>query len=116
MKAILSFTLLLLAAVPVLAAGPADLQPAAGTASGAEESTAQLPADAAWTWALSDTETALETVLFQSDVDATSGCSASTRCLDGHIISCTGENFCFSEGLCFIYCDGVRGVCNNPCF
>lgn len=41
------------------------------------------------------------------------GCSASTRCTDGTVISCSGTSTCFSAPTCFVYCDGFSYTCTS---
>src|ERR1700730_9189143 len=48
----------------------------------------------------------------------TSSCSATTTCLCGGIVSCSGST-CSKGGGCFVVCDGVehdcRGCSRHPC-
>ena len=45
---------------------------------------------------------------------AFAACSASTTCVDGQVVSCTGTTSCVSKcGL--VNCDGSKKKCNVPC-
>lgn len=115
MKTTLSILVLLIVAAPAVAGSPAVPPPNVDPMAQLDEPSNQGVPSTAWAWALSDHESMLGAVVPQSDASATAACSAETRCADGTVISCTGNDFCWSERHCFVYCDGYTTYCNNPC-